>query len=255
MKNTVSLSDNSIESGFIICTQNLDYYYGRKKIIDSVSLDIKTNSITGFLGPNGCGKTTLLRLLAGFLHSPVGSVTLKRDLKMGFVFQTTEQNLIPWKNAIDNILLPFIKEPESVLSSKKEDAIKLIQEIDLDGIENKYPNELSGGQKQLVSLIRWLIFPTDLLFIDEGWSMLDIVQKERIHALIRKINQKNNTSIVLVSHSLIDIASLCHEVFLMSNSPGRIIESIVFKEGNTVKFNNELLWKSAIKVFPTIILG
>ena len=108
-------------------------------------------------------------------------------------------------------------------------------------------------QKQLISLIRWAISSIDLLFIDEGWSMLDIVQKERIHNLIKRINKQNGTSILVVSHNIDDIAVLCDNVYILSSSPGKVVEKLHLTK--SVSANNEIIWAKTKEIFFTTAKG
>ncbi|MDZ4711115.1 MAG: ATP-binding cassette domain-containing protein [bacterium] len=236
----------------IIQTEKLSFSIGSKLILNDIDFTIRKGSITGFFGPNGSGKTTLLKLLSGIIKDKSFSIKSDTELKQGFIFQMVEQNLIPWKNCINNILIPF----ESLNRNKidfEDVAHELLNELGLEELCYRFPNEISGGQKQLISIIRWLVYPTDILFIDEGWSMLDIVQKERIHSLIKRINKENKTTILLVSHSIEDIAMICDTCFLLSNSPGEIIDKLELKDGFVA--NNELIWTKAKKIFPTITKG
>lgn len=233
----------------IIQVDGLSFSIGSKLILSNIKFTIQQGNIVGFLGPNGSGKTTLLKLLSGIIKDESSSIKINSALKQGFIFQMVEQNLIPWKNCIDNILIPF----ESLIDDKnysKSRADELLNKLGLNELTYRFPNEISGGQKQLISILRWLIYPTDILFIDEGWSMLDILQKERIRRLIKRINEENNTTILLVSHSIEDIAMLCNTCFLMSNSPGRIIDNLELKDGFAA--NNELIWSKAKRIYPII---
>jgi len=234
--------------GNIIQTEKLSFSIGSKVILNDINIAVHQGSITGLLGPNGSGKTTLLKLLSGIIQSDSTSIQIKPTIKQGFIFQMVEQNLIPWKNCIDNILIPF----ESLDGDKndcKNKADKLLHELGLEELKYRFPNEISGGQKQLISIIRWLVYPTDLLFIDEGWSMLDIVQKGKIRSLIKRINHENKTTILLVSHSIEDLAMLCNTCFLLSNSPGKIVDKLELI--GEFGANNELIWAKAKKIFPT----
>jgi NitT/TauT family transport system ATP-binding protein len=232
----------------IIETEKLSFSIGSKLILKDINIAVHKGSITGLLGPNGSGKTTLLKLLSGIIKSNSTLIKIKPTVKQGFIFQMVEQNLIPWKNCIDNILIPF-ESLDGDKNAYRNKADKLLNELGLGELRHRFPNEISGGQKQLISIIRWLVYPTDLLFIDEGWSMLDIVQKEKIHLLIKRINKENKTTILLVSHSIEDLAILCDTCFLFSSSPGQIVEKL--KLTGEFGANNELLWAKAKKIFLT----
>lgn len=236
----------------IISSRNLHFSIGDQEILKNVDLIIKTGTVTGLLGPNGSGKTTLLKLLAGILIPTNGHIEADKSTTKGIIFQNTDQNLIPWKTTIQNILLPHFREQETIQTTLSEKALNLLSKLNLMEINNKYPQELSGGQKQIASILRWLIKPPDLLFIDEGWSMLDVVQKDRIHNLIKLINTEFHTSIFIVSHSPSELARLCERVYLLSNSPGEIVDLVGFDKNLPVSSNEALLWDKAQQVLPDI---
>jgi NitT/TauT family transport system ATP-binding protein len=242
-------------SDTVILSRNLNYSIGEQEILKDVNLDIHIGTVTGLLGPNGSGKTTLLKLLAGIFIPTNGKIEINESTTKGIIFQGTDQNLIPWKTIIQNIVLPHFREKEAVQSTLKEEAFRLLSDFELKETHNKYPQELSGGQKQIASILRWLIRPPDVLFIDEGWSMLDVVQKDRIHNSIKLINTGCHTTIFIVSHSPSELARLCDRVYLLSNSPGEIVDLIEIDKNVSVSSNEILLWKKAKQVFSDMPKG
>jgi ABC-type nitrate/sulfonate/bicarbonate transport system ATPase subunit len=235
----------------IIECKDLCYSIGKQDILKKLNLTIQSGTSTGLLGPNGSGKTTLFKLLAGILLPTRGDIQVSRATKKGIIFQHTDQNLLPWKTAIQNILLPYFRETESVQHSVEAHAMSLLTKFDLMETCHKYPRELSGGQKQIISLLRWLIRPPDILFIDEGWSMLDVVQKDRVHKLINVIRTKER-SIFMVSHSPSELARLCDQVYLLSDAPGEIVDFIRFDKCTSDVSKEVLLWEKATQVFSDI---
>lgn len=252
MKSNSNKKNEDFDSKLLVQTNNLGFSYSSKKILTSINLEVGKGEIVGIIGSNGSGKTTLLKIIAGIIKCEEGSLSINNNIKKGFIFQTADQNLLPWKNAIDNILLPFCKSQNDERNILMSRAQSLIDDLNLNGVNNKYPNQLSGGQKQLISLIRFLISKYDLLLIDEGWSMLDIIQRENILNLILRIKNENTTSILIVSHNLRDLAYLCNRVYLISNAPGKIVEHVIFSKEDNVTLKNELLWQKASMIFPNI---
>src|SRR3990172_6186027 len=172
--------------GFRIMTNS-----GVFPIIDNISLTLKGQEIVGILGPNGCGKSTLLRLLARLEDPTSGTIDYAdKAEKVGMVFQHVQQNLVPWRTALDNVTLPAIlaKENRGKAAARAKEAFS---EMGLEELMKRYPHELSGGQQQLITLARWLVNPPSVLFVDEGWSMLDLVQRQRAYEILRRLaNQK-----------------------------------------------------------------
>jgi NitT/TauT family transport system ATP-binding protein len=240
-----------LENRYIIQAKNLSYSISSTLILENINLEIEQGKITGILGPNGSGKTTLLRILSGILECNIGEIIKNRNIRQGFIFQLVEQNLIPWEDSLNNSLIAFDKNHN--IANYKEKSLQLFNELDLVDIYERYPHQLSGGQKQLVSLIRWAVSSVDLLFIDEGWSMLDILQKERIHKLIRKMNEHSHTTIIIVSHSIDDISILCDNVYILSNYPGKIAGKL--KLSKDITENNKLIWEKTKEIFFTTAKG
>lgn len=245
-------ASDRLSTDTIVSTKDLCYSIGEQKILYDVDMEIKASGITGLLGPNGSGKTTLFKILSLILRPTSGSIEFSRNFSRGIIFQSTNQNLIPWKDTIENIMLPYFSFERARKKEIEEKAYSLIKKLRLEGILRKIPGQLSGGEKQLVSIVRWLVQPPEILFIDEGWSMLDVVQKDRIHDLIKVINQEFGTTIFLVSHDPSELTFLCDSVYLLSDSPGRMVDCVKFDDSLSFAVNDELLWNRAKKVFPSM---
>ena len=197
----------------MIKATNIEKSYGGEKVLHGVSLSVKDGEFVSIMGESGSGKTTLLNILAGFLLPDAGSVlwdgqeiskmnekdiTALRCEKMGFVFQSYQ--LIPTLNVKDNLLLPTILSKK--YGAETENCAKrLIEELELSALLEKYPDELSGGQCQRVAILRALIPRPRTVILDEPTGALDSRMEERVMALLSRINRENKTTVIQVTHS------------------------------------------------------
>ena len=209
--------------------------YGRGaaavRAIDEVSLEIARGEFIAVVGPSGCGKSSLMRLISG-LHPPLaGALTVEGKpvtgpLKsVGMAFQNS--NLLPWRNALENVLLPLeIVEPYRRDFSKQKYAGKaqaLLESVGLQGFTDKHPWELSGGMQQRTSICRALIHEPEILLLDEPFGALDAFTREELWCALRDLQAARKVTVMLVTHDLREAVFLADTVYVMSNRPGRIV--------------------------------
>jgi NitT/TauT family transport system ATP-binding protein len=211
--------------------------YGRGaaavKAIEEVTLDIRQGEFIAVVGPSGCGKSSLMRLISG-LHPPLaGTLTVEGrpvtgPLKsVGMAFQNS--NLLPWRRAVDNVLLPLeIVEPHRrhFHREKQKHAAKakaLLESVGLAGFTEKYPWELSGGMQQRTSICRALIHEPEILMLDEPFGALDAFTREELWCALRDLQAQRRVTVMLVTHDLREAVFLADTVYVMSSRPGRIV--------------------------------
>jgi NitT/TauT family transport system ATP-binding protein len=182
------------------------------------------------IGPNGCGKSTLLRVIAGLLAPGSGTVRLDDssidgpDPRIGLVFQ--EPRLLPWRSAADNIGYPldlagWAAEPRAARVGA------LIDLVDLDpAVADSHPSELSGGTAQRVALARALALEPAVLLLDEPFSALDALSRERFDLELLRLWERAATTIVMVTHSIPEAILVADRVVVMSPRPGRVVADI-----------------------------
>ena len=199
-------------------------------VLDGVDLTIPGGGIVALIGPNGCGKSTLLRVIAGLLVPASGTAQLDDssidgpDPRIGLVFQ--EPRLLPWRSAADNIAYPldlagWAAEPRAARVAA------LIDLVDLDpAVADSRPSELSGGTAQRVALARALALEPAVLLLDEPFSALDALSRERFDLELLRLWERAATTIVMVTHSIPEAILVADRVVVLSPRPGRVVADI-----------------------------
>jgi NitT/TauT family transport system ATP-binding protein len=198
-------------------------------VYDRFDLDIPRGKLVSVFGPNGCGKSTLINMITGLIPTDAGEILFDgkplRDIKFGYVFQNYREALFPWLRAIDNIQYPLklMKLPKAERRARTERMVaSLGVKIDL----NRYPYELSGGQQQLVSIMRALVVEPQILFLDEPFSALDYEMTLFMRDQLQRIFVETGTTTVLVSHDLEEAVYLADRILLLSRRPACIADYV-----------------------------
>ena len=198
--------------------------------LKDISLEIKEGEFIVILGPSGCGKSTLLRIISGLIKPTNGSVYIKGKKvegpisDIGFIFQNP--TLFKWRKVIENVLFPIDLMGKNV-SEYKEKAQQLLDLTNLNGFENNYPKELSGGMQQRVSLCRALISSPHLLLMDEPFGALDALTRDTMNLeLLRIWRSSKEKTVIFVTHSITEALFLADRVIILSCRPAVIQEVI-----------------------------
>lgn len=204
-------------------------FAGGDAILRDVSFSAQPQEFITLVGPSGCGKTTLLRLAAGLLEPDTGTIELddvpvmKSKQAVGVVFQN--DRLLPWKRVIDNVSI--VLETRGI---SREDARKLAREqlsiVGLEGSEEKYPHQLSGGMRQRVNLARALVISPNVVLLDEPFAALDAQTREFMQAELLSIWQRNRATVMLVTHQLDEAVFLSDRVVVLGSHPGRVLDIV-----------------------------
>ena len=200
-------------------------------LYSNFDLDFPHQKITSIFGPNGCGKSTLINMISGLLHMDSGQVlfdgkTLEKTV-IGYVFQNYRDALFPWKKAIDNIKYPLqiAKKSSADIEARTQE---LIQSFDVRFDLNRYPYELSGGQQQLISIMRALAPYPEVLFLDEPFSALDYEMTLFMRDKLQAIFETTKTTMILVSHDLDEAVYLADHILMLTRRPTRVAQEIAF---------------------------
>jgi len=197
-------------------------------IYDGFDLDIARGEFLSIFGPNGCGKSTLINIVAGLTPADAGTIRFGgkalAETKIGYVFQNYREALFPWLRSFDNIAYPLklARLPKAERDAKVE---RLVAHLGVRIDLSRYPYELSGGQQQLVSIMRALVVEPEVLFLDEPFSALDYEMTLFMREQLQRIFMETRTTTVLVSHDLEEAVYLADRVLLLSRRPARIADS------------------------------
>jgi NitT/TauT family transport system ATP-binding protein len=196
-------------------------------VYDNFDLDIPRGELISVFGPNGCGKSTLINMIAGLIPVDAGEILfdgMRLDqIKFGYVFQNYREALFPWLRAFDNISYP-LKMMKVAPAARRARTEKLVEHLGIKLDLNLYPYQMSGGQQQLLSIMRALIVEPEILFLDEPFSALDYEMTLFMREQLQRIFMETGTTTVLVSHDLEEAVYLADRVLLLSRHPARVAD-------------------------------
>jgi NitT/TauT family transport system ATP-binding protein len=199
------------------------------RAVDDASFTVNENEFVAIVGPSGCGKTTLLRIVAGLTPTTSGEVLCNGNpvtgpsINRAVVFQRF--NLFPWRTVKENVAFG----PEMIGESKAEYerlAEEYIELVGLDGFQDSYPSELSGGMQQRVGLARALVVDPDILLMDEPFGALDAQTRQLMQRELLEIWEENRKTILFITHDIDEAILLADRIFVMGINPRRIVEQI-----------------------------
>lgn len=200
--------------GIALEIKNLVKKYGKLLVLDRWNLKVTKDEKLVLLGPSGCGKTTFLKIIANLEKYDTGEI--HRNFKsLGFVFQ--EPRLIPWKTVEKNL---------SFVLDDKRKIKEVLSIVKLEGFENHFPSQLSGGMKQRVNLARAFLKDPDFLILDEPFSSLDLPVKFKIMDDIIKLWKERKFTLLMVTHDVKEAVYIGDRIIILSERPSRVIKEI-----------------------------
>jgi NitT/TauT family transport system ATP-binding protein len=199
----------------------------RFRALESVSVQFYPGQVTCLVGPSGCGKTTVLNVLAGFVSLSSGSVRWPGGSRprLGYVFQ--DYALFPWMTVRENLVFGLRRLGRPELRAQEEDLVRRwLSIVHMEGFEDYYPYQLSGGMKQRVAVARALIYEPDLVLMDEPFGALDELTRQQLVRFLDDLLAAQRLTVAYVTHNLREAAVLGDVVYVMARKPGRIVARV-----------------------------
>jgi NitT/TauT family transport system ATP-binding protein len=226
---------DAVNSACKISLRNVNKVYQSKgkgdvQALKDLDLDIQDGEFVVVVGASGCGKTTLLNLVAGFERVTSGSVLLdgqevtEVEPECGMIFQ--QYALFPWKTVQENVEFG-LKMKRWSREKRRERAARFIEMVGLNGFEKSYPHHLSGGMKQRVSIARSLATNPKVMLLDEPFAALDAMTRQVLQEQLVHIYEKHRKTIIFITHSIDEALLLSSRIMVMTARPGRIAQEII----------------------------
>ncbi|PCH98161.1 MAG: ABC transporter [Rhodobacteraceae bacterium] len=219
----------------LLVVENMSKSLGSKdariQIIDGLNLTVRTGEFVSIVGPSGCGKTTLLMCLAGLYKSDDGSMIFNGKEVTGppegisVVFQDYSRSLLPWKSNLMNVVFGMRRQSESK-AEKKDAARKILSAVGLEGFEDHYPWQLSGGMQQRVAIARALATRSKLVLLDEPLAAVDAQTRAELQDLLLDLAKRFDQTCVLVTHDVDEAVYLADRVIVLSSRPTSVLKEI-----------------------------
>lgn len=242
-----TISYHKKNNNSLITLDSIEKGFGELKVLEDISIRIDEGEFVSLLGPSGCGKSTIFNIISGLLPQDKGEVHVSGTI--GYMQQ--KDLLLPWKTIMDNVALPLTIK--GVDKKTREDKVKkYLPIVGLEGYENNYPFQLSGGMKQRASFLRTLMASEDIMLLDEAFASLDSITKSKMQEWLLDMKTKLNNTILLITHDIDEALLLSDRIYVLSSSPAFIKKEIIvdFNKNNklerllspkTLEFKKEIL--------------
>ncbi len=213
----------------LIEVDSISKAYSGKDVLRNISFNLERGSSLSVIGPSGCGKSTLLYMIAGLVKQAEGSISIGgseiegTDSRIAFILQ--DFGLLPWKTVRDNVALGMKIRGVSE-EIMKEKAVELMDDLGIISHSKRFPSSLSGGEKQRVAIARALATDPEILLMDEPFSSLDTLTREKLQNTVRDIIIDKRLSVITVTHSIEEAVFLGDRILVMSPGPGEVTEII-----------------------------
>ncbi|WP_456369261.1 ATP-binding cassette domain-containing protein [Thermococcus sp.] len=195
----------------LVLVRNLEKSFNGEKILGGIDLDVERGEVVGIVGPNGTGKSTLVKILVGVEKPDSGEVSVSGSLSV--VYQ--EDYLLPWKKLYDNICLGLR------FKGKECKPVAIAEKLGIEGFLERYPKEVSGGTRRKAAIARALLLDFDVLILDEPFTGLDENSKETLISIIMEL-ANSGKAVLVVSHQLEELFRVAHRVYVLGGRPATV---------------------------------
>jgi ABC-type nitrate/sulfonate/bicarbonate transport system ATPase subunit len=212
-----------------LTVKNLRKSFGDNLVLEDVSLSLMENEFVSLIGASGSGKSTIFNIISGLMLPDRGEVIIKgqdytgRTGRVSYMYQ--KDLLLPWLKVINNVSLPLVIRGEDKKMAR-EKAAGYFETFGLDGFEDKYPFQLSGGMRQRAALLRTYLFSSDIMLLDEPFAALDAITRSHMHYWLLRTLKKLNSSVLFITHDIDEAILLSDRIYILSDRPAKIKEEI-----------------------------
>jgi len=206
-----------------IVIDNISKRFGVRPVVAGVSFEVREGEFVAIVGPSGCGKSTLLNIIAGFERSDGGSIKIDGVERLGpsrnGIMISQQGSVFPWLTVHENLMFGLTGTRHS---DQEKRADRYIEMVGLQGFEEAYPHELSGGMLKRVEIARALVVKPDILYMDEPFSALDALTSLRMQTELRRILEEERHTVVLITHDVEEAIYLADRILVLSSRPTTI---------------------------------
>lgn len=211
---------------------NIYKSYDEERILENVTVKLEKGELVSLLGESGVGKTTLFNIMSGLEKPEMGEVTLGGEDVTGIPgkisYMQQKDLLLPFMNIIDNVGIPLRIKGKSKEQAKTI-AAQYIQEFGLEGSENKYPSQLSGGMRQRAAFLRAYLYSDNVMLLDEPFSALDSITKSSMHQWYKNVAKVHGTTTFFITHDINEAILLSDRIYIMKGPVGHITREFIVK--------------------------
>lgn len=226
----------NMQTAVVVSVEHLKKVYeSRERLVEAIgdlSFEIRPGEFTCIVGPSGAGKTTLLKCLAGLLSPTSGSIRINGHLvteppsEMAVVFQEYGRSLFPWMTVRENVELP-LRERKVPKAQRDRMVAPALDAVDLTGVEDSYPWQLSGGMQQRVAIARAVAYQPKVMVLDEPFAAVDAQTRADLEDLMLRLWSELNLTVLFVTHDIDEAVYLGQRVLVLSSSPTRVLDDVV----------------------------
>ncbi len=198
--------------------------YGGLLVLDGINLAANAGEFISVVGPSGCGKSTLLNVMCGLLPADSGEILVDGApvvLSQSVAYMPQDDLLMPWRSAEDNAALPLVVAGADKKAAREE-ARRYFEDFGLEGFEKAYPDELSGGMRQRLALLRTVLCKKDILLLDEPFGALDALTRIKMQDWLKTLLARLTLTVVMVTHDIEEALYLSDEIAVLSALPARV---------------------------------